>query len=260
MSLAAAIAAAGSLETKRKLFELKHGEWVTCQDAVDAKIISRSSAGINFKQLVDVGFMECDSSGNAHKYRAIAPIDTPLHLEMFIDESHAKAYYDYIQVNEVKKRTYSHNGARSIAYKYKIKILDMQKHMSSKPESAQDISLRMKIPNATVKKMLNELFQAGGCTRDYVRGGKFNRFINIYYLTKDSKTFDIGDPVTYTPHSDSRDGWKPSKMPTDNPMINALMGYTQFKPPKGRVIEESMPHIPVSKHRVYVAGSTLEMI
>ena len=112
----------------------------------------------------------------------------------------------------------------------------------------------------TTQKALHTLYQAGGCSRDYTYGGEYNKLRYMYYITKDSKPFDTGDAVTYTPHADSRDGWKPSKMPTDNPMINALMGYTEFKPPKGRVIEESMPHIPVSKHRVYVAGSTLEMV
>jgi hypothetical protein len=38
-----------------------------------------------------------------------------------------------------------------------------------------------------------------------------------------------------------------------------MMGYTEFKPPKGRHIKESMPDIPVSKPKYYVSGCTLEM-
>lgn len=243
MSIAATIAAAASLETKRKLFELNHGEWVTCHDAVDAKIISRSSAGINFKQLVDVGFMECDSRGNAHKYRAIAPIDTKLRLEMFVDEGSAKKYYEYIAGKTVKPRpTYSHNGAKSNAYKSKLKIQALQRGMTSTPESVEDIAIRLNIHKTTTQKMLNILFSYGCCRKEYgeLISGKKRRF--VYYVTPDCKTYDPGDPVVYTPHADSRDGWKPSKMPTDDMIINTMLGYTQFKPPEGRRIHEAHSH------------------
>lgn len=337
MSLAAAIAAAGSLETKKKIFQFMHGEWITCADLVKAGIICKSSARLNINQLVDVGYMEIDTSGNSHKYRAIAPIDAPLKLDMFVDESLAKNY-------AMRNRTAKSNSERRIekekklngiikavtgqwmdstqiskiinvhittVYKYMGYLMDMgavktafdsktrqnlyistgdlpkivlpkskkegcnngmdnvmkirrresirfvQDNLTETPESAKELHARIGLNINHLISLLPELHEAEGCKR--IVFSKPNvRWTYKYYKTKDCKPFIVGELIK--DHSDSRDGWKPSKMPTDNPMINALMGYTEFKPPKGRVIEESMPHIPVSKHRVYVAGSTLEMV
>jgi predicted transcriptional regulator len=333
MSLAAAIAAAGSLETKKKIFHFKHGEWITCADIANTGIVRRSSARRNLVQLVDAALMECDTSKNAHRYRAIKPSDTELTLSMFmdvetihddgrvaqrlasalsnekrrelkeskinsllpflkekmitgaeaanfmdIDLSTAYRYMDELikagaVTVEMKGRFkyFKHTGqVESISlapltqapntnvFKRRKRICALQKILTETPETIKEIAERAKIHHTTVNKFLVSLYLEGGCKRERVVIDK-NACLK-YYITKDCKEFDAGEANPNYNHSDQRDGWQYSEMPTDNPMINALMGYTEFKPPKGRVIEESMPHIPVSRPKYHVSGCTLEMV
>ena len=300
----AMFAASESLRSKKEIFTFKHGQWITVQDIANAGIVRRSSARRNLVQMVDAGLMECDTSKNAHRYRAIKPADTELNLGMFmdvetthdddgrsaqrlasalsnekrrelkeskinsllpvlkekmltgaeaanlmdIDLSTAYRYMDELVkagavTVELKGRFkyFKHTGqVESISlaplsqapntnvFKRRRRICALQKVLTETPETIKEIADRAKIHHTTVNKFLVSLYLEGGCKRERVVVDR-NACLK-YYITKDCKEFDAGEANPNYKHSDQRDGWQYSEMPTENNTLNLMMGYTEFKP------------------------------
>ena len=116
-----------------------------------------------------------------------------------------------------------------------------------------------KITNTSLQSLhnyANNMLKLGLIEKKIIKPKGYKIAIYKRISTAEYETMNFNATVTKIRNSRERK----IVMPEFPAALLNMMGYTEFKPPKGRVIEESMPHIPVSKHRVYVAGSTLEMV
>lgn len=72
------------LETKRRIFLVQHGEWVDVNTVAEKAKIHKSTALRELHNLRAAGLMQAEKRGRHFYFKAIAPKDTEMELEMFL--------------------------------------------------------------------------------------------------------------------------------------------------------------------------------
>lgn len=72
------------LQTKKRIFLVNHGEWVTAREVAKAAKIHKSTAVRELRNLRLAGLMKAEKRGSRFYFKAIAPKNTEMELEMFL--------------------------------------------------------------------------------------------------------------------------------------------------------------------------------
>jgi hypothetical protein len=221
-------------ELRKKIFEELKQRDLYVRDVIELTGLCKDTSYFYLKDLVMFGGAESFKEGHFVKFKF-----TGQEVTNFIKEAKGSgSNYHEILLGE--------------------KLIDVQNSLSKKPQTVLELCKIHNVAKCTMIRYLGILQKANGCKRKEVKQGKYNKAVSVYFVDDDVTHYEPKE--TALEHSDSRDGWKASAMPTNNAKLNAMMGYTEFKPPKGRHIKESMPDIPVSKPKYYISGCTLEMV
>lgn len=147
-------------------------------------------------------------------------------------------------------------GQIALIYRMQLETKRMSEMMEvGKTYFARDLLDMMDCSRTSIHVYCNELVKHNLVEKNLIQHKGYKQAV-FKRLAGEYHTMDFNAKVSMI--RNRRD--KVVVMPELPSNLLLMMGYTEFKPPKGRHIKESMPHIPVSKHRVYVAGSTLEMV
>lgn len=162
------------------------------------------------------------------------------------------------QLAEFPKRTKSE--IKNInTYRRALRILDLQNRLTEKPETIAEICKRLQLNHCTTTNLLKVLHEAFGCRLTITKDTLGRARTYMYFKDADVVPYDVGSPIEI--HADSRDGWKPAEMPTDDQVLNALIGYTEYTPPRGRVFEMKNISPPLRKvtHGICSAQVAMEL-
>lgn len=146
------------------------------------------------------------------------------------------------------------NKTHTSTYKRNLRVLAIQKDLLDVPESLQHMSKRLGIYITTVGQFMAVLHKAKGCGRAK-RYNAEGKMYYVYFKTPKDVPFDTGT-CTWKP-KEPEILWQP---PTDDPTLNAMIGYTNFRPLNGRHIDERHASWTGASTPFSNIGSSLEMV